>query len=93
LLVRTGVDVVVSIYSRKASSIQAAVSTGITVKVQARNKDEKDTFITGRVARVSDRAQDVIPDGIPLSHCCLFADLLIHSIFVLLLLWCGVSNS
>jgi len=56
-------DVIVTIYSRKAASIQAAATTGITVKQQARTKEEKDTFITGRVARVSDRAQDVIPDA------------------------------
>jgi hypothetical protein len=56
-------DVVVTIYSRKAASIQAAATAGITVKKQARNKEEKDTFVTGRVAKVSDKAQDVIPEA------------------------------
>jgi len=56
-------DVEVSIYSRKASAIQSAATKGITVKVQAKSADQKDTFITGRVARVSDKAQDVIPNA------------------------------
>jgi len=56
-------DVVVTIYSRKAASIQAASTAGITVKKQAKNKEEKDTFVTGRVAKVSDKAQDVIPEA------------------------------